>query len=269
MTGKVPFTKMHGAGNDFIVIDNRNEYITGQDQKLIQRLCRRNFGIGADGLMLIQFKEPDQFHISHFNADGHPAEMCGNGARCAVWFMSLLNPEKKRFQFEIFNKFYLAEVVSPNRIRIFWKSIPEVIEDKQLEQYLPKDFIKYSIVDSGVPHLVLLSDLPVDTIAVEKWGRYFRYHKYFVPKGINVNFIQIDKGNVNIRTFERGVEGETLACGTGAIASALAGQYWKKIGLPVDIMAKGGKLRVGMEQDQLWLEGPVQKVFSGSFDLSD
>ncbi len=271
MKEQIDFTKMHGAGNDFILIDNRRRELDGSENKLFRNLCRRHTGVGADGLMLIDAISGDHFTLKYYNADGKPAEMCGNGARCAVYFASLLKPDKQAFRFSIFDESYRGEITAPEQVRIVWNFTPVIKKFPILKEIIPAEFRRYINVDSGVPHLVLEVNSDLAEVDVARWGKFFRRHRHFAPRGTNVNFIQKGKNGIHIRTYERGVEGETLACGTGAVAAAIAAAEWKLDRFPVNIRAAGGVLKVGIDaaDSAFWLEGPVKKVFSGTFNLPD
>lgn len=267
MRRQIPFTKMHGAGNDFILIDNRQGIFTGNETGLFRNLCRRHFGIGADGLLLIQSWHNGEFEVAFFNPDGKPAAMCGNGARCAVYLMHLNYPEITRFTIRISEKKYPAEITGREQVKLFWQEKPQIKSDVPVESLLPEIFSAALLVDSGVPHLVVKSRVLLDEIDVAKWGKFFRNQELFGGEGTNVNFIETGTVGVKIRTYERGVEGETLACGSGALAAAAALGYWHETALPVEFLARGGRLRVGEhgERKMLWLEGPAKKVFGGHF----
>ncbi|GAB4368171.1 MAG: diaminopimelate epimerase [Calditrichia bacterium] len=271
MGRKISFVKMQAAGNDFILIDNRHRHFTGSESEFFRNLCDRHFGIGADGLMLLDYKIPSRFHLLYLNSDGKPAEMCGNGARCAVYFMHLQQPEQHEFTFQVGSQMYRGEVLEKERVRIFWNTEPRIIREKEWNKSFTGDFPKALFIHSGVPHLVLYVADSLGEVDVAKWGSYFRHHPAFSPEGTNVDFVQIRKDHLDIRTYERGVEAETLACGTGALAAAVAAEFWGDSRLPLDIVAKGGVLRVGREEEKgaFWLEGPVKMVFSGYFDRSD
>ncbi len=270
MKSDIPFSKMHGAGNDFIVIDNRLNHIKPGEIQLISKLCDRHLGIGADGLMLIQYEDPVRFRLSYFNADGEPAEMCGNGARCAVLFMHLMYPELSHFEFKVGNVEYSGDMTGPKRVRVIWNEAPQFITGKDLSKILSPDFERSAFVNSGVLHLVLQVKGNLNELDIRKWGLYYRHHNFFQPVGTNVDFIKIADNKIHIRTFERGVEGETLSCGTGALAAAAAVLDWGYLKLPVQIITQGGTLQVGLhENDKYWLEGPVQTVFEGKFSKSD
>ncbi|MFZ0390128.1 MAG: diaminopimelate epimerase [Calditrichia bacterium] len=264
MAKEVPFSKIHGAGNDFILIDNRPLFLEESDYPLIRHLCCRRLGIGADGLMLLYPASETELHLKYYNADGHPAEMCGNGARCAVAFMNRLFPQQKQFSLFINQNTYRGEMLPDGSARIYWPQAPRLVDVPGLAEEIPDDFSRHMFVNSGVPHLILQPRKSLDKINVLKWGSHYRRHPLFRPGGSNVNFIAEEKGNWRLRTYERGVESETLACGTGALAVAFALQKWKLQKLPVKLQARGGALSVGCTNSKWWLEGPVQFVFHGT-----
>ncbi len=268
MGERFKFTKMHGAGNDFILFHRREVDFPLQDHSLIQRLCDRHFGIGADGLMVVEPRTADSFRLFYFNSDGRPAAMCGNGARCAVYFAHLYEPGTTKFRLEIGGATYWGEVTGWEQVRVQWEKFPRKLPDPGIARLLPEQFPRFAFIDSGVPHLVLETTEELPALDVMHWGSYFRNHPAFAPAGTNVNFVQ-KKGEVlHIRTYERGVEGETLACGTGSLAAALAALEWYGIRSPVRLKAPGGELQVSLapESRKVWLEGPAKVVFRGEFD---
>jgi len=266
----IPFTKMHGAGNDFVLIDNRKNQIRPGENSLIKNLCDRHLGIGADGLMLIDFKDSAHFNLTYFNADGQPAEMCGNGARCAVYFIHLLQPEITDFEFKVGDVDYSGAVTRPHSVRVIWNKAPQIINQPGLSEIIAPDFEQYVFVNSGVPHLILKVKKGLDKLDVSKWGPHYRHHRFFQPAGTNVDFVRIADNKIHIRTFERGVEAETLSCGTGALAAAAVVKEWGYLKLPVQIDYPGGKLKVGVNKNgKYWLEGPVQRVFEGIINAND
>ncbi|MEJ2634239.1 MAG: diaminopimelate epimerase [Calditrichia bacterium] len=271
MKNEIPFIKMQGAGNDFVVIDNRPSYLDGTEIEIVRKLCDRHFGIGADGLMLLDFRQPDHFSLKYYNSDGKPAEMCGNGARCAVYMMHLLNPAHKEFDFGVFGEPYSGSVTGTNRVKIYWNRSPLIINIAGLEKEVPTEFKRFLYVNSGVPHLVLEVQGELGNFDITGWGAFFRNHPLFSPQGTNVNFVRLHDHEVTIRTFERGVEGETLACGTGALAAATAVHHWGQSPFPIDIQARGGLLTVDGSSDlsNMSLEGPVRRVFTGSVKRTD
>ena len=271
MKKAIPFFKMHGSGNDFIVIDNRKRYFVGSENHLIRRICQRRLGIGADGLMLLEFQEPDHFELRYFNADGTEAAMCANGARCAVYFMHTLNPDEKHFSFTIAGQSYQAQIAGEKKVRVFWKFSLEVNPLAGLTELIREDFRQFLSVNTGVPHLVVHSALAVEKIDLAYWGAFYRKHLIFGEQGTNVNFVNFSAGKIIIRSYERGIEDETLSCGTGVLAAAWAGKYWKQIQWPVMVVTRGGQLLVGENpvDGMIWLEGPVQPVYQGTFSRAD
>ena len=197
--------------------------------------------------------------------------MCGNAARCAIQLMNLLNPKIKKYNFEIYGNSYSGEIVRSGIIKIYWQIFPGISEINGLVQIVPPDFTKFLLVNSGVPHLILMSKGPLTEIDIAYWGPFFRYHQIFSPAGTNVNFIEIKSNQIHIRTYERGVEDETLACGTGAIAASIAVNKWGPINDPVEVQTKGGLLRVGnfTLQNKIWLEGQANLLFTGEFNKKD
>lgn len=263
----IPFSKMHGNGNDFIIIDNRKHDLSAREKKLIRKLCQRRLGIGADGLILIDFKKENQFHLTYFNADGNKAAMCANGARCAVYFMYMRFPKTHWFSFKIEARSYRAQVLGNWRVRIYWPVLPALKPVSDLTALVTENFQQFLWVDSGVPHLIVRTTHTVDEIDVERWGAFYRYHPVFGKAGTNVNFVNFSQGNIYIRSYERGIEGETLSCGTGAVAAAWAGRYWQLTDWPTIVQSKGGNLIIGTDQPakNLWLEGLVNHVYEGEF----
>lgn len=263
----IPFQKMHGAGNDFILILNDAGYLTGDEQGLIENLCRRRFGIGADGLMLLEALTDEGFDLKFFNSDGRPASMCGNGARTAVYLAHQMRPAIRQFRFRVWGTVYRGQVTGDKQIRIYWPETPRLKNLPAAVSGEWEEFGRILWIDTNVPHLIVETRVPLTTLDVARWGSFFRHHSLFQPQGTNVNFVCLRSGQIDIRTFERGVEGETLACGTGALAAAFAATHWGSSVLPVTINARGGRLQVGATADgQYWLEGPVQPVYSGSFE---
>ncbi len=271
MQKRFKFTKMHGAGNDFILFHRRDADFPLEDRQLIHRLCDRHFGIGADGLMVVEPLSVGSFRLFYFNSDGNPASMCGNGARCAVYFAHLYDPGQKAFRIEIGGASYRGEVTGREQVRVEWEKFPEKLPDPGIARILPAQFPRYAFIDSGVPHLVLETSEDLQNLDVAQWGSHFRNHPAFAPAGTNVNFVQKIGDRLHIRTFERGVEGETLACGTGSLAAALVATEWYGLPSPVRLKAPGGELRVifHLENRRVWLEGPVKVVFVGEFDPED
>lgn len=264
------FTKMNGAGNDFILIDNRAGDIR-LDRGQIARLCDRHRGIGADGVLLLE--KPSNhadFRMRYFNADGGEAEMCGNGARCFARFANKIAGAQKKISFETPAGVIAAELVAdlvtlqmtkPTDLRVNVK-LPVTDDNKTVY-----------FINSGVPHVVI-PVARIDDVDVRREGSAIRYHNTFSPNGTNVNFIE-KRGptKIAVRTYERGVEDETLACGTGVVASALIFAIIEKANGPITVIARGGdELQVGFEKSDnhfrnVTLTGPAEFVFEGTIEI--
>jgi diaminopimelate epimerase len=264
------FTKMNGAGNDFILFDNRAGDID-LNRNQIAQLCDRHRGIGADGILLLEKPtNRTHFRMRYFNADGGEAEMCGNGARCFARFANKVGGQRAKISFETPAGVISAEMkgdlvtlrmTEPTDLRL-GVGLPGAAENKTLH-----------FINSGVPHVVI-PVAKIDNADVRRQGAAIRHHKMFSPNGTNVNFIEKRGPNkIAIRTYERGVEDETLACGTGIVASALVFAASEDCAGPVTVLARGGdELRVSFEKigDQfrnVTLTGPAEFVFEGTIDL--
>jgi diaminopimelate epimerase len=266
------FTKMNGAGNDFVMLDNRDLSLAlTKDQ--IEKLCDRHRGIGADGLLCVEpATEGGDFKMRYYNADGGEAEMCGNGARCFGRFVNLLHDGKlTKIAFETLAGMISAEFEA-DQVRINM-SAPHSLK---LAQELPVSQTTLTVhsVNTGVPHAVVYVD-DLENVPVIEWGAALRYHEAFKPKGTNANFAKVlAPGSIAIRTYERGVEGETLACGTGMVACALIHHELTGAASPVSVLVKGGDtLRIGFtesaphEYTDVTLFGPADVVFNGTVTL--
>ena len=214
---KIFFTKMAGAGNDFLILDRAPEGI--DLKKLAVKACDRTNGVGADGLLILDKSKKADYKMQIINADGSEAEMCGNGARClTAYIASTWKPPKKLLKIETLAGLVLGEVKN-GAVKI------RLIDPRDYHPHLPITIqgrkILVSFIDSGVPHTILYVD-QLQKIDVQKIGRLIRYHEQFKPKGTNVDFVeQIEKNLIDVRTYERGIEDETRACGTGSVAAAL------------------------------------------------
>jgi diaminopimelate epimerase len=264
------FTKMNGAGNDFILFDNRTGDID-LDRNQIAQLCDRHRGIGADGVLLLE-KPTNRadFRMRYFNADGGEAEMCGNGARCFARFANKVGGQKAEISFETAAGVISAELkgdlvtlrmTEPTDLRLN-VDLPMAAKNKAVH-----------FINSGVPHVVI-PVAKIDDVDVRREGAAIRRHKMFSPNGTNVNFIEKrGRNKIAIRTYERGVEDETLACGTGIVASALIFAATEKIIGAITVIARGGdELEVGFEKadgrfHSVALTGPAEFVFEGTIDL--
>jgi diaminopimelate epimerase len=261
----ITFQKWQGAGNDFIIIDNRNGQVSKLSKQDISWLCDRHFGIGADGLMLISLGKANDFSMDFYNSDGLPAEMCGNGGRCIVAMAYDLGLFDKKAVFTAPDGEHEASLLPNGWIRLKMKDV-SAIEIVELEEFKGQPFV---YLNTGVPHLVTFVN-DIDGLDVAQLGRTIRYHKHFSPAGTNVNFVRIGSDGLDVRTYERGVEAETLACGTGNVASAIAAEFINNKALTsYNCRAIGGSLRVSFKKvsdsrfSDVWLEGPAEKVFTG------
>jgi diaminopimelate epimerase len=264
------FTKMNGAGNDFVMLDNRaGELQLAPDQ--IARICDRHRGVGADGiLMLERAANGADFRMRYYNADGGEAEMCGNGARCFARYASRVVGPLDKLSFETPAGVIGAELQG-DLVRL------AMSEPKDLRLGitipLPGRQVAAHFVNSGVPHVVVPVD-DLENVDVRGLGSAIRRHDLFAPKGANVNFLkERGPGQIAIRTYERGVEDETLACGTGVVASALIFAAVKKIDGPIGVLVRGGsELEVDFQKEaeqfkSVTLKGPAEFVFEGTIDL--
>ena len=268
---RLHFTKMNGAGNDFVMVDNREGKIR-LSREAIARLCDRHRGVGADGLIAVESARGDaDFRMRYYNADGGEAEMCGNGARCFTRFAGRLSGRTDRIRFETEAGVISAEFVGDN-VRL-GMSEPR---DLALRESLPVAGTTLTVhsVNTGVPHAVVVVE-DLDAVPVMEHGAGLRYHERFAPKGTNANFIKpLDAQTLAIRTYERGVEGETLACGTGVTASALIFHELTGAKSPVAVQVLGGDtLTVGFEEAgrgafrNVTLMGPADFVFEGDVEV--
>lgn len=260
------FAKLTATGNDFILIDNRDGKFAGDEHEFFHQICQRRQSVGADGILLIENSDQYHFSLRYFNSDGHIGEMCGNGARAAAYYAHLQHFAPADVNFDVLGVAYQAtvkddwvELCMPPPVEI--KEYPKIVE----EEY----FQEGGYLNVGVPHYVLfVSD--IEKIDVEKIGRKYRHHQAFQPWGTNTNFVQIiDKNHLKIRTYERGVEQETLACGTGTISAAILAKLQKNIDLPVTVHVPGGLLRVNFDNDmtKILLEGQVKIVYFGELPI--
>ncbi len=268
---ELAFTKMNGAGNDFVLVDNRDGSVT-LDRATIARLCNRQRGVGSDGLLAVEPAENGATHrMRYYNADGGEAEMCGNGARCFARFASRLTGDSTdSFSFET-----MAGVISA---RLLGENVELAMSDPHslaapVELTVDGTLATVHFVNTGVPHAVIFV-ADIDSVEVVRIGSAIRHHEHFAPAGTNVNFAQAQSGHIAVRTFERGVEGETLACGTGVVACALIHRLVSEVPSPVQVRVQGGDtLAVGFEESAprvfsaVTLTGPADFVFDGRITL--
>ncbi|MGH7197890.1 MAG: diaminopimelate epimerase [Candidatus Omnitrophota bacterium] len=270
MAKTLNFTKMAGAGNDFILADNRSGILKGSLGRFARRLCDRKRSVGADGLILVERSKKADVRMRILNSDGSEAEMCGNGIRCLAKFAADKGITGKRLSVETLAGTILAEVrgkvvkarmVDPKGLRVNFK----IAVGGRKESL--------SFVNTGVPHAVKL--IPsVESCPVKPLGRSIRTHRHFAPRGTNVDFIAVRSSNaIDIRTYERGVEDETLACGTGSVAGALIASRLKGLRSPVSVHTRGGDVlkiyfsKNGSSFSDVYLEGQVETNFEGRVKL--
>ena len=261
---KTKFAKMSATGNDFILFDNRDNVFNGDEQLYFRDICRRRFSIGADGVILFERSDSADFNYRHFNSDGLPAKICGNGARAVCRYACMKKVTGTKMTFKAEGILYHG-----------WCSEDEVTIDHpapmdirtQVGIVKEKTFEEGGSVVIGVPHLVIFSE-NIQKIDISKWGAKYRFHPFF-KDGINVNFVQVvDPKTLKVRTYERGVEGETFACGTGSMASALISFLSKGIKIPVTVETRGGILTIKWDKEfsRLYLRGQAGLVFEGQIE---
>lgn len=256
------FYKYQGTGNDFVMIDNRLENFPKNNTKLIESLCDRRFGIGADGLILLENDNSTDFKMVYYNSDGNESSMCGNGGRCLVAFAKSLNVINNKTTFIATDGLHNATIDENGIVSLQMKDVNEVKIESE-----------YVFLNTGSPHHVtLVNDL--ENYNVKENGATIRYSDLYGKVGSNVNFVnQISENHFALRTYERGVEDETLSCGTGATATAIAmNAIGKTNSNSIDINVEGGKLKVTFEKsdrgfEKVFLIGPATFVFEGEIDL--
>lgn len=261
----IQFEKYQGNGNDFIIVDNRDDALK-LSSETIRKLCDRHFGIGADGLIILKKSREYDFEMEYYNSDGNLSSMCGNGGRCLAAFAYFKDiPNGKEMIFEAFDGVHKAKIIE--------ELVKAKICDVSLEMTDVSDVQfngRYYFLDTGSPHYVEFVD-KVAEINVVIEGRKTRYSEPFSPGGTNVNFVEISGDRIFVRTYERGVEDETLSCGTGVTASAIAA-YLETGRKDFKIHTTGGDFRVDFEEENgkfnsVWLKGPAEMVFRGNIFL--
>lgn len=275
---KIKFTKMSGAGNDFVVIDKNENNNLSIDELFVKKLCDRRNGIGADGLITIENSDENNFTMNYYNADGSTGSLCANGARCAIKYAEITDRLKNnKAEFNSNEVTYRGEILNDNEVR-FYLNPPKKIK-YNFKVKAGGRLLNAHFTDTGSPHVIIdikesegfLTSL--ESVPVELLGKEIRYLPEFSPGGTNVNFIDVIDGIVHIRTFERGVEAETLACGTGSVAAALICFVNKKLTVPIELIPKSKeKLFVNFEVENskvrnLSLTGPAKVVFTGEMNI--
>ncbi|MBA3900661.1 MAG: diaminopimelate epimerase [Bacteroidetes bacterium] len=260
------FSKYQGTGNDFILIDNRDLSVNISSAN-IAALCHRRFGIGADGLMLLQNKTGYDFEMIYFNADGNQSSMCGNGGRCIAAFAAYLGIIKDKGTFWAIDGEHPVEIKENKQSEM-------LVSLKMIDVTKIKSGNDYFVLNTGSPHYILFTD-NVEQINVIKQGKEIRNSSSFIKEGINVNFVEIKSNSIKMRTYERGVEDETFSCGTGATAAGIAAIFSGKLTNTesVQVQVPGGNLKVHFSKtgtegfSDIWLEGPATFVFTGKIEI--
>lgn len=258
------FFKYQATGNDFIIIDDREKHFDATNSSLIRKLCNRRFGIGADGLILLRTEAGSDFRMLYFNADGYEGSMCGNGGRCVTAFAHQLFPGKTEFEFLAYDGLHRSSIRGTTELGLVVQLSMQAVNEIAI---IEKDFL----LDTGSPHYVRFVD-DAAVVDVGNEGRRIRNSEAFLRDGVNVNFVELHGDSITVRTYERGVEEETLSCGTGVTASALAAFHSARMEkMPVRVFTRGGELNVAFERvdsgyTDVTLTGEAVCVFRGTID---
>jgi len=261
---KLHFYKFHGNGNDFVIIDNRDSNIELSTSQ-INKLCNRRFGIGADGLMLLESSEKFDFSMVYYNSDGNLSSMCGNGGRCIAAFANMLGLVDSKMKFEASDGMHEAIIEDETFESKEWDVRLQLADVMNIETNS-----EFYFLDTGSPHYVEFVD-DVSKIDVVNRGRLIRESEHFKPHGTNVNFVEKSNDSIIVRTYERGVEDETLSCGTGVTAAAIAASLQSGQS-SVLVHTKGGDFSITFDFENtkftnVWLRGPAQLVFEGNINI--
>jgi diaminopimelate epimerase len=259
---RINFYKYQGTGNDFVILDNRDGKYDSLSVEQVALLCNRRFGIGADGLMLLNTHAEYDFEMKYYNADGRESSMCGNGGRCLVKFAWHLGINKEEYSFLAVDGKHEASINQDGSVSLKMNDVHEV--DQYQDNF---------VLNTGSPHLVHFTD-NLDLLDVFNKGREIRNNRDFEKEGINVNFVETTNraDRIKVRTYERGVENETFSCGTGVTASALVSFHNDSGFNHVVVETPGGTLSVeydkyGDQYSNIWLIGPAEKVFEGIIEI--
>ena len=261
---KIPFCKYQGTGNDFIMIDNRNNFFEIKNKSLVEKLCHRRFGIGSDGLILIENSLDADFFMRYYNSDGNEGSMCGNGGRCAISYANKLAIIKSETEFYAVDGLHKGIIHDDEKISLLMQDVSEIKSIKD-------DFE----LNTGSPHYIVFVD-NLENLNVFEEGRKIRYNNTYKKAGINVNFVQIINDKISVRTYERGVENETYSCGTGVTAVAIV--CWSKNLISnknkIEINTLGGLLELSLNENKnnytsIWLKGQAIKSFTGQIESED
>ena len=256
-----PFQKYHGTGNDFVIIDQRKtRYLTRNDRKRIADICHRRFGVGADGVILLEQHPEYDFEMIYFNSDGRESSMCGNGGRCIVRFAQQLGIIERKTAFLATDGPHRARIEENGWIALEMLPVEEMFIDPD-----------HTLLNTGSPHFVTFVE-DLSDIKVKESGALIRYSDLYKENGINVNFVERTENGLLVGTYERGVEDETLSCGTGVTAAAIAYAHEQKLNLEdklsIPVETKGGNLRIDFRRTKtgatdIWLIGPAVRSFEG------
>jgi diaminopimelate epimerase len=260
---KIEFYKYQGTGNDFVMLDGRSKKFVMPSDKQINQICHRQFGVGADGLIVITKSKKADFEMLYFNADGKPGSMCGNGGRCTIAFAKELGLIKNKTQFLAYDGAHEGTIDNKGIVTLKMSEVKGIKPKGQ-------DFE----LNTGSPHYIIFKK-DVSKLDVFNEGQKVRYNSAYSEKGINVNFVEIKKNELYIRTYERGVENETLSCGTGVTAAAIAfaNLEKKKKAYVINIQTLGGKLKVSFKTKDhnfftdIHLTGPATMVYKGQINI--
>ena len=260
---EIKFYKYQGTGNDFVLVDNRESNIPTLDVKTVKNICDRNFGIGADGFIQLNTKEGYDFEMVYYNADGSESTMCGNGGRCMVQFAHDLGMLKSEYKFWAIDGEHIANMTTA------YNSNDKIVRLKMQDVHAVDKHTDYAVLNTGSPHYVKIQT-DIRHLNVAEEGAAIRYSKAFEDSGVNVNFVEsTGPYSIFVRTYERGVEAETLSCGTGVTAAALLCAHNDRGFNEVQVQTNGGKLSVEFDKidddnfEEIYLCGPAKFVFSG------
>lgn len=266
---KINFYKIQATGNDFVVVDYSSVLQEIYNPENIQKICDRHFGIGADGLIALEKSDDYVFRFHYYNSDGSRAEMCGNGVRAAMCFAQNKSwiSGKEPFQFIADDGVHQGQIFSEGfKANILVNDSAKEISLNNLS--LPGWIKKGYVLNTGVPHLVLLCDDNLEEKEIYATGKYLRFNDMFMPNGTNVNFVEIvGESKIYIRTYERGVENETLSCGTGMTAAAIVVKSFNNFSNDVEIKTNGGNLRITFDNENIYIYGPSEIAFSGNIEI--
>jgi diaminopimelate epimerase len=258
---KLTFSKYQGTGNDFVILDNRDGRYSSLTKEQVAFICNRHFGIGADGMMMLQLKDGYDFEMIYYNADGAEGSMCGNGGRCLVAFAKALGLITNKAQFIATDGPHEATIDETNVVELKMKDVSTIEKHED-----------HVILNTGSPHYIKWVKTTKEINVFDK-GRAIRYNEKFGNAGINVNFVAVQPGAIEVRTYERGVEDETLSCGTGVTASAIAAFADATEPQNISVQTSGGTLSVKFNPvgnskfEDVWLCGPASFVFQGTINL--